>query len=106
MDGSYEPWVEEQASYFREQFIRVLNGLAKLAVSEKQWASALKYAEEILKLDPYREDLHRLTMRVLSAQGKPAAVKRHFESMQELLKQELGIEPGAETKRLYKELMK
>lgn len=106
MDGSYERWAEEQAEIYREQYGRVLNGLAKLAVAQKQWAAALKYAEEILTLDPYREDLHRLILKVLSAQGKPAAVKKHYESMQTLLKHELGIEPGAETKRLYKELLK
>jgi len=106
MDGSYERWAEEHAEQYREQYIRVLNGLAKIAVTDKQWVSALKYAEEILILDPYREDLHRLIMKVLSAQGKPASVKKHYDNMQALLKQELGIDPGAETKRLYRELMK
>jgi LuxR family maltose regulon positive regulatory protein len=106
MEGSYELWSDEQANYYREQHLRVLNGLAKLSVAEKQWAGALKYANEILAIDAYREDLHRLIMKVLSAQGKPAAVKKHYEGMQELLRQELGIEPGAETRRLYKELLK
>lgn len=106
LEGSYEDWVEEQRHFYREQFSRVLNGLAKLSVAEKQWGNALKFAEEILAIDPYREDLHRLIMKVLSAQGKPAAVKMHFEKMQVMLKQELGVEPSAETKRLAKELLK
>lgn len=106
LEGSYEDWAEEQRHFYRDQFSRVLNGLAKLSVAEKQWTSALKFAGEILAIDPYREDLHRLAMKVLSAQGKPAAVKKHYEDMQTLLKQELGIEPSAETKRVFKELMK
>ena len=106
LDGSYEDWAEEQRHFYREQFSRVLNGLAKQAVAEKQWTAALKFADEILAIDPYREDLHRLVMKVLAAQSKPAAVKKHYEDMQTLLKQELGMDPSAETKRLYKDLMK
>jgi len=43
-------------------------------------------------------------MKILAAQGKPAAVKKHFEAMKKLLSDELGIEPSAETRRLFKEL--
>ncbi|MBA3351403.1 MAG: transcriptional regulator, partial [Blastocatellia bacterium] len=69
-----------------------------------RWADALKFAGEVLRGDPYREDMHRLSMKVLAAQGKPAAVRKHFESMKKLLSEELGIEPSAETRRLYGEL--
>jgi DNA-binding SARP family transcriptional activator len=67
-------------------------------------ADAQKYAAEALKLDPYREDMHRLTMKVLAAQGKTAAVKKHFDQMRTLLKDDLGIEPSAQTHRLADEL--
>lgn len=106
LEGSYEDWVEDQRHFYREQFSRVLSGLAKISVTEKKWTDALKYANEILTIDPYREDLHRLVLKVLSAQGKHTAVKKHFEDMRRLLKQELGIEPSAETQRVYRELMK
>ena len=33
MPGTYEPWVDEQRSYYREQYLRMLEALA--AVSEK-----------------------------------------------------------------------
>jgi DNA-binding SARP family transcriptional activator len=106
MDGSYEDWAEEQRHFYREQFSRVLNGLAKLSVAEKRWADALKFANEILKIDPYREDLHRLVLKVLAAQSKTTAVKKHYEDMQTLLKSELGIDPAPETRRLFQELVK
>lgn len=105
MEGSYENWAEESRHYFREQYSRVLNGLAKLSVNEKRWSEALKYSMETLAIDPYREDLHRLVMKVLAAQSKPAAVKKHFDDMRTLLKDDLGIEPSAETKRLFTELV-
>ena len=104
MEGCYDDWAEEQRIHFQEQFVRVLNGLAKLSVSESRWNDALKYANETLQLDPYREDLHRLVMKVLAAQSKMPALKKHYESMSTLLKDELGVEPSADTRKLFQEL--
>lgn len=106
MTGVYESWAEERRGFYVEQAARVLGALAKLSVTEKRWADALRFAGEVLRDDPYREDMHRLTLKVLAAQGKPAAVKKHFEGLKKLLKDELGIEPSPETRRLFNELLK
>ena len=106
MEGTYDDWAEEARQFYREQFARVLNALAKLAVNEKRWNDALRFATDVLAIDPYREDLHRVVLRVLAAQGKPAAVKKHYESMEQTLKQDLGIAPADETRNVYRQLMK
>lgn len=105
MPGVYEDWAEERRKYYLEQSQRVASALAKLSFAEKRWAAALKFSAEVLKEDPYREDMHRLIMKVHAAQAKPAAVKKHFEDLKDLLKQELGIGPSAETRRLMDELV-
>ncbi len=103
MAGVYDDWAEERRAYYSEQILRVLNGLAKLAFKEKSWAQALKIANEILQIDPFREDIHRLVMKIFAAQGKPAKIKEQFETLQELLKKELGIAPSAETRKTFQE---
>jgi DNA-binding SARP family transcriptional activator len=104
MAGIYEDWADERRQYYSEQGARVTAALAKLSLSEKRWADALKFSGETLRDDPYREDMHRLTMKALAAQGKSAAVKKHFESLKKILHDELGIEPSAETKKVFAEL--
>jgi DNA-binding SARP family transcriptional activator len=106
MAGVYDDWAEERRHYFAEQFTRVISALAKLSFAEKSWSNALKFANEILHDDPYREDMHRLVMKVFAAQGKPAKVKEQFETLQELLKKELGVTPAPETQRTFQELLK
>ncbi len=106
MSGVYEDWADERRQFYSEQSARVVAALAKLSLSEKHWADALKYAGEALAGDPFREDMHRLTMKAFAAQGKPASVKKHFERMKKNLHTELGIEPAEETKRLFAELIK
>lgn len=104
MSGVYENWAEAKRQYFSEQFARVLAALAKLSFAEKRWATALRFANEVLRDDPFREDMHRLAMKVFNAQSKPAAVEKQYRELQDLLKRELGIEPSAETRRVYSEL--
>jgi len=106
MPGVYEDWAEERRQFYSEQSARVVAALAKLSFSEKHWPDALRYAGEALASDPFREDMHRLTMKAFAAQGKPASVKKHFEKMKKTLHTELGIEPDQETKRLFAELIK
>lgn len=106
MAGIYEDWAEERRNFYSEQFGRVTAALAKLELAEKRLASAKKYAEETLIVDPYREDMHRLILKIYAAQAKPAAVKKHFDSMQELFRKDLGVEPSTETRRLAAELLK
>ncbi len=105
IQGSYEPWVEEQRAYYREQFLRVLESLAGVAQKTDDWQRSLQLAKRILHEDQFREDIHCLVMRAHAALGNRNAVKDQFESLKRLLVSELGVEPSAETKRLYHQLV-
>ncbi len=102
--GVYDDWAEERRPFYAEQHSRVLSALAKLAIGEKKWSNAIKYAGEILQTDPYREDAHRFIMQVFAAQGKRAKIKEQFDTLKELLKKELGVAPAPKTQRLFQEL--
>ena len=103
--GSYEPWVEEQRTYYREQYLYLLESLASMSQKKDEWAQSLQLAQRILHEDPFREDIHCLIMRAHVNLGNKAAAKEQFETLRRLLERELGVEPGAETRKLYQELM-
>ncbi len=104
MPGVYENWADERRSYYTEQSARVTGALAKLSLAERRFAEAQRYAAESLKLDPFREDMHRLTLKVLAAQNKLPAAKKHYNEMRSMLRSELGVEGSPETLRLAAEL--
>ena len=106
MAGVFDDWVEERRNYYREQHGRIIKSLLKTSFKKKDWANSLKFAGEILQTDSYREDIHFFIMRIYAAQGKRNAAKHQYETLQKLLKDELGVEPAAETRRLYQELLK
>jgi len=105
MQGSYEPWVEEQRSYYREQYLRMLESLAGVAEKKEEWLRAMDLGLRILREDPFREDIHCLVMRAQAAQGNRVAVKEQYETLRGLLQKELGVEPAAPTQKTYRELL-
>jgi DNA-binding SARP family transcriptional activator len=105
MQGSYEPWVEEQRAYYREQYLRILEALAGVAEKEEEWIRSMDLAKRILHEDAFREDIHCMVMRAQAALGNRVAVKEQYETLRGLLQKELGVEPAMQTQKTYRELV-
>ena len=105
MQGVYDDWVIEERSQFSEQRLRMMETLAGVALKQEEWSRALDLANEILRDDPFREDMHCTIMRSHAGLGNRGAVKEQYESLKRLLRDELGVEPVADTKKIYKELL-
>jgi LuxR family maltose regulon positive regulatory protein len=106
MQSAYDEWVDEHRSYYREQYLRLLESLAAAAEKMKEWSRALDLAQQILRDDSFREDIHCTIMRAHAALGNRVAVKEQYESLRKLLREELGVEPVAETQKIFRELVK
>ncbi len=106
MQSAYDEWVDEHRSYYREQYLRLLESLAAAAEKSKEWPRALDLAHQILRDDSFREDIHCTIMRAHAALGNRVAVKEQYESLRKLLREELGVEPVAETQKIFRELVK
>jgi DNA-binding SARP family transcriptional activator len=105
MQGSYEPWVDEQRTYYREQYLRLLEALAGVAETDADWPKVMQLAQLIIHTDQFREDIHCMVMRAQAALGNRGAVKDQFEGLKRILANELGVEPSAETRKLYQQLI-
>ncbi len=105
MQGSYDSWVEEQRIYYAKQYLGLLESLAAVAEKMEDWSRSMQLAQRILQDDPFREDVHCMLMRAHAAAGNRGAVKDQFESLRRLLSRELGVDPGAEARRTYQELL-
>ncbi|HEY0080412.1 MAG TPA: BTAD domain-containing putative transcriptional regulator [Pyrinomonadaceae bacterium] len=106
MQGCYDEWAEQQRSYYREQYLRLLETLAAAAQKSEEWSRSLDLAQKILKDDPFREDVHCMMMRAHAALGNRVAVREQYETVKRLLRKELGVEPAAETQRIFRELLR
>ena len=83
----------------------MLEALAEVAQKTEDWTRSLQLAQEILRDDPFREDVHCMIMRAHAGLGNRHAVKEQYETLRKLLRKELGVEPAAETQKVYRELV-
>lgn len=106
MQGFYDDWINEQRSYYRAQHLRIAKTLIAARQKNGQWAHSLQLANAILRDDPFHEDVHCMVMHAHAALGDRLAVKEQYDTITRILREELGIEPGIETKRTFHELFK
>jgi TolB-like protein len=100
-DPAFEGWLAAEQARFRRLIIEVLDRLIPMESGREKLAAA----HRLIGLDPLREASHRLLMHTLAAQGETALALRQFESCQKLLRDELGVEPAAETVELRRQIV-
>lgn len=107
LTGASGPWVEQERRVVAELRLRALEAYAEacLALGGTELATAERTARTLVDLAPYRESGHRLLMRCLVARGNPAEALLAYEALRGLLRDTLGVAPGAVTRALHAEIL-
>jgi DNA-binding SARP family transcriptional activator/predicted ATPase len=102
------PAFEEWALFTREQLARqvssALRGLATIYEQRGEYEPARSCAWRQVELEPWDEAAHGQLMRALALSGQRSAALAQYETCRRLLAEELGVEPGKETTRLYEQI--
>jgi DNA-binding SARP family transcriptional activator len=88
------------------RYLLALAGLLQHAAKSGSYHQGLQYAQSILALDPYQEDAHRHTIELHGRLGDRAGGVRHFQRYAELMRDELGEEPGPHVEAAYRALLR
>ncbi len=100
----FEVWLRAERPRFRNLAVAALAPLAEQQAGAGEAEAAIASCQRLLQLDPLHEPAHRLLMRLLTEQGRRAAALRQYQVCEETLRDELGAEPEAETRRLFDEI--
>jgi DNA-binding SARP family transcriptional activator len=103
---AFEEWLVSERERLREL---ALEGLAKLLGHQRRMAmpeAAIQTALRLLALDPLQEPVHRTLMRLYAEQRRRGTALRQYQHCVAVLQRELGVEPEAETKQLYQEILR
>lgn len=98
---AFEEWALLQRERLRLLVIDLLYRLAADALDRQAYADGITYARRSLVLDNWREEAHRLLMRMLALDGRRSDALSQFETCRRLLAENLGVEPTATTIALY-----
>lgn len=100
----YDEWITPLREHFRSLFIEALLKRTHHARAQKDWAHAIQFARIVLQKDAANEIAHQQLMNGYWRTGKRNAALNQFKECERILKQELGVEPSAETIALYNQI--
>jgi DNA-binding SARP family transcriptional activator len=100
----YEEWTVLDRERLRISYLDTLDRLSQIYFSQERYAACIAVCQLILAHDHFREDAHCLLMRCYSRQGQYHLARRQYQVCVDVLKIELEVEPGLETKQLYERI--
>jgi predicted ATPase/DNA-binding SARP family transcriptional activator len=101
---AFDDWSTIVRERVQQQTSAFFSRLAEMHAQNKDYEKAIACARKRLELEPWQEDAHRQLMRLLALSGQRLAALVQFEACKRSLKTELGVEPSAETVRLYESI--
>lgn len=104
LEGLYDEWCLSEQGRLRLAYLTLLERLVAFHRSSGRWLEAIGVGRRLLGLDPLREHIHRAVMDCHVAMGDRPSALRQYQACVDALRRELGIEPMAETRRLYERI--
>jgi len=99
----YDDWILLERERLRQMFAETLERLMTLLESERDYRAAISCAQRLLRLDPLRETAYRDLLRLHALNGDRTGVARVYRTCVTVLRRELGVEPGVETRQAYEQ---
>lgn len=99
-------WVYYRRQSLLEAYLEALMGAGNCARARQDFRDAITSFRQVLDTDPYLEDAHRAIMMCFADLGEKHQVLAHFQRMQDLFQDELGLAPSEETVALADQLLK
>jgi len=100
----FEEWSMLQREIFTRKVLEVLNCLVEYYERQGNYQQALQCATKMVELAPWEEHAHRIVMLQLALNGQYSAAGNQYHSLSRYLKQEIGLEPTAETVKFYEKI--
>ncbi|MFN2231795.1 MAG: BTAD domain-containing putative transcriptional regulator, partial [Anaerolineae bacterium] len=101
---AFEEWALVVRERLEQQALQALQSLAAYHERQGDFTRAREYARRQIALAPWQEQAHRALMRLLALTGQRGAALAQYEACRRALREELDVEPGEETRRLYKRI--
>jgi predicted ATPase/DNA-binding SARP family transcriptional activator len=102
--AAFEEWALTLRERLKRQALDALALLTDWHLAHGDTGPAQAHARRQIELEPWSEPAHRQLMLALARSGQRHAALAHYETLQRILDDELGVAPGVETTTLYQRL--
>jgi len=100
-----DEWIRPERERLQRRFGESLVALIAKLEDDRALGDAIDYAQRLLDVDPLNETTWRTLMRCHGKRGERATALHVYQQCASVLKRELGVQPGPETRLVYRELL-
>lgn len=104
LSNCYRKWIDRERSRLKTDYISVLNALIFRLQQERLYKDAIPVAQNLVACDEYDEASYRKLMELYMVTGNQPQALQTYQECEDILRNELQIEPARKTKELYEEL--
>lgn len=104
LNGFYEDWVVQERERFQALYLDGLTRLMHYYGCLREFDKTIAYGQRIIRLDPFREEVHRALMKFYFDSGQRPLALQQYEACCQVLQQEFNIAPMPETVDLYQQI--
>lgn len=101
----FEDWLAEARGRYRDLAMKAFESLLAHQEAGSDIGAAIETAGRALRIDPFREDLHRRLMELYLAKGMRSSALTQYRACRAVLERELGVPPDEETAALYRRIL-
>jgi predicted ATPase/DNA-binding SARP family transcriptional activator len=105
LPSCYDDWILPERERLHQRFIEALERLIGLLENKRDYATAISYAQRLLRYDLLHEETYRHLMRLYALNGDQAGVQRTYQECVTVLQRELAAEPSPATRQAYERLV-
>ncbi len=102
----FDDWLRQERDRLQRLALDALFKLTDQRLAQAAYGEAQSLAQQQLALVPWREEAHRQLMQALTLQGRRSAALSQYDRCRTILRDELGVEPSAQTKTLAETIVR
>jgi len=102
-EDSYSNWCIPLRDELQKKYLDALSALAKYH-DQHGGSEAIGLYQQILRRDPYREDIYRALMQFQAKNGDTTGALKTYQQCVQVLQNEMGVSPSPQTHTLYEQI--
>jgi len=104
-DFASRDWCLLKKEELQQSYLTALQRLGQYHSDQGDYLQAMQWYDKVLKKDSYQEPSYQAIMRCQALLGQRSAALKTYHRLAELLENELGARPSAETTALYQQIL-
>jgi DNA-binding SARP family transcriptional activator/predicted ATPase len=104
--AEFDDWQYLTTESYRRELVFALGKLVAALAASREFEPAIHYANRQLNLDRLNEEAHRQLMRLYAWSGQRNQALQQYQRCQQVMDEELGVEPLEETASLHEDILK